>query len=96
VVLNVTVVDTTATSHLTVYPAGQTLPRRSLTSTGWPGRTVPNLVIATVGHGGISIEVSNFAGSTDVIVDVVGWSATRSQWAGIRQVGGVSRLCAPK
>ena len=31
-----------------------------------------NLVIAEVGTGG-QVELANFAGSTDVVVDVVGW-----------------------
>ena len=71
VVLNVTVTDTTATSHLTVYPAGQSRP--TISDLNWTaGRTVPNMVVATVGTDG-QITVANYAGSTDVLVDVVGW-----------------------
>jgi len=71
VVLDVTVTDTTTTSHLTVSPAGQSVP--TVSDLNWTaGRTVPNLAIATVGTDG-QIDLSNFAGSTDVIVDVVGW-----------------------
>jgi hypothetical protein len=33
---------------------------------------VPNLVIGTVGTGG-QIDLTNSMGSTDVIIDVVGW-----------------------
>ena len=71
VVLNVTVTDTTAPSHLDAFPAGQAPP--PVSDLNWtPGRTVPNLVIAEVGTGG-QVELANFAGSTDVVVDVVGW-----------------------
>jgi len=71
VVLNVTVTATTTPSHLTVYPAGQPLP--TVSDLNWTaGRTVPNLVIATVGTGE-NVNVTNFNGSADVIVDVVGW-----------------------
>jgi len=71
VVLNVTATGTTARSHLTIYPSGQSLP--TVSDINWaPGQTVPNLVVATVGTGG-EIDLENFAGSTDVIVDVVGW-----------------------
>ena len=70
VVLNVTVTSTTNTSHLTVSPAGQSVP------TVWTepeGREdALNLATATVGTHG-QIDLTNFAGSTDVIVDVVGW-----------------------
>ena len=71
VVLNVTATDTTGHSHLTVYPFGQPLP--TVSDLNWaPGKTVPNLVVATVGTGG-ELNLENFADTTDVIVDVVGW-----------------------
>ena len=71
VVLNVTVTGTTSLSHLTVYPAGQSLP--TVSDLNWQaGRTVPNLTVATVGTGG-QIEVDNYAGGADVVVDVIGW-----------------------
>jgi hypothetical protein len=70
-VLNVTVVGTTAQSHMTVYPAGQILP--TVSDLNWAaGRTVSNLVIATVGIDGL-IDLCNFAGATDVAVDAAGW-----------------------
>jgi serine protease len=74
VVANVTVTDTTATSHLTVSPAGDPVP--TVSDLNWTaGKNVPNLVIATVGAGG-QVDLTDFAGSTDVIVDVVGWFVT--------------------
>ena len=73
VVLNVTVVDPTETSFLTVYPMGQPLPTASnLNFTA--GSTVPNQVIATVGEGG-KICIYNHAGETHIITDLVGWYA---------------------
>jgi hypothetical protein len=71
VVLNVTVTGTTAASYLTVWPDGA---RRPLASDlNWvAGQTVPNLVIVKLGGNGM-VDVYNLAGSTDVIMDVVGW-----------------------
>jgi hypothetical protein len=70
VVLNVTVTDTTGFGYLTVWPAGQAQPLAS--SLNWvPGRTIPNAVTVKVGAAG-KISVLNSAGSTNVIIDVVG------------------------
>ena len=71
VVLNVTVTNTTSTSHVTVSPVWVVHPhglRPQLEGREY----APNLVIATVGNGD-QINLTNFAGSADVIVDVVGW-----------------------
>ena len=71
VVLNVTAANTFGSSFLTLYPNGTGRPIAS--DLNWTsGQVVPNLVIASVGAGG-SIEVFNFQGSTDVIVDVLGY-----------------------
>ncbi len=71
VVINVTVTNTTANSYLTVYPAGAAQPVAS--SLNWrPGSTIADLVVVKVGTSG-TIDIYNFAGSTDVIVDVEGW-----------------------
>lgn len=71
VVANVTVANTTATSHLTISPAEQSIP--TVSDLNWTaGKNVPNLVIATVGTNG-QVNLTNYAGSTDVVVDVVGW-----------------------
>ena len=51
VVLNVTVTDTTASSYLSIWPAGQAQPTAS--SLNWtPGRTIPNAVTVKLGAGG--------------------------------------------
>jgi hypothetical protein len=71
VVLNLTATNTTAASYLTQYPSGETRP---VTSTlNWaPTQTANNYVVAKVGPGGL-VKIFNYSGSTDVVVDVVGW-----------------------
>ena len=71
VVLNVTVTEPTAPSYLTVFPSGETRPNTSnLNYTA--GVTIPNLVVAKVGADG-KVAFYNNAGSTHVVVDVLGW-----------------------
>lgn len=72
VVLNVTAARTTDQSYLTVYPAGATRPTTS--NLNWPGpvAAIPNLVYTPVGTGG-AVQVFNQRGTTDLLVDVVGW-----------------------
>jgi hypothetical protein len=71
VVANITVTNTTAASFLTAWPDGGALPLAS--DINWPaGATVPNLVVVALGPTGV-IDLYNLAGSTDVIVDVVGY-----------------------
>ena len=73
VALNVTAVSSTATSFLTVWPAGGPRPLASSLNMA-PGGTVPNaLVVATTGG---RITLYNAVGSVDVIVDVL------AVWAG--------------
>jgi hypothetical protein len=70
VVLNVTATDPTAASYLTVWPSGDARPVASSVNMS-PGQTVPNLIIARVGEGG-RVTVFNNAGSTHVVIDVLG------------------------
>ena len=73
VALNVTGVHPTEETHLTIWPAGQTMPLAS--NINLPaGSTRPNLVIVKVGTGD-EISIYNNAGDTNVIVDVVGYFA---------------------
>ncbi|WP_308464470.1 G1 family glutamic endopeptidase, partial [Ferrimicrobium sp.] len=72
VVLNVTVTNTTATSYLTAYPAGLTSPP-IVSDLNWTqGDTVPNLVVVNVSSSG-QVAFYNSLGSTDLIVDVLGY-----------------------
>ena len=71
VVLNVTVTNTPAIGHLTVYPTGLTRPTAS--NLNWaPGQTVPNLVEIALGRDG-KVDIYAFNSSADVIFDVQGW-----------------------
>jgi hypothetical protein len=71
VVLNVTVTDATASSFLTIWPAGSALPLAS--NMNWTaGQTVPNRVIVPVGTNG-QVSFYNLTGSVDVVVDIDGW-----------------------
>jgi hypothetical protein len=71
VIMNVTVTTTSASSFLTIYPAG--VPRPLASNLNWVGgRTVSNLVEVAVGVNG-QVTVYNGAGSTDVIFDVSGY-----------------------
>jgi hypothetical protein len=70
VVLNVTATDPTAVSYLTVWPTGDGRPLASSVNMN-PGQTVPNLIIARVGAGG-RVSVFSNAGSTHVVIDVLG------------------------
>ncbi len=71
VALNVTVTEPSAWSFLTVFPKGAARPTASNLNFG-AGQTVPNMVIAKVGDGG-QVSFFNQAGSTHVVVDVLGW-----------------------
>ncbi|HUY55382.1 MAG TPA: CHAP domain-containing protein [Candidatus Nanopelagicaceae bacterium] len=70
-VLEVTATNTTASSFLTVYPAGNSPPTAS--NLNWTaGQTVANCVIVPVGSNG-QIAVYNSRGNADVAVDVSGY-----------------------
>jgi hypothetical protein len=73
---NVTVTNTTAASFLTVYPGGGTRPVAS--DLNWvAGQTIPNMTVATLSSTG-SVSFYNFSGSTDLVVDLFGYSGTGS------------------
>lgn len=71
VVLNVTAASGTASTYLTVWPTGVTRPTASNVNTP-AGVNRPNLVLATLGEDG-KISIFNYAGSTEVIVDISGY-----------------------
>ena len=72
VVLNVTVTDTSTGSFLRVFP-GDANPVPQTSDLNWrAGVTIPNLVVVKPGADG-RIGLYNLAGSTDVVVDVLGW-----------------------
>lgn len=71
VVVNMTVVNATAGSFLTAYPDGTTMPTTSNMDFA-AGQVTANTAIVPVGADG-SIDIYNHVGSTDVLVDLVGY-----------------------
>ena len=71
VALNVTVVGSTSNGYLTAFASGGTVPKVSSLNFA-SGQVIPNMVIAEVGVDG-KVALFNSAGSTPVVVDVVGW-----------------------
>lgn len=71
VVVNLTATDPTAPTYVTAYPAGTAVPTASSVNVV-AGETHPNLVTVKLGPDG-AIALYNFAGSTHLIVDVVGF-----------------------
>ena len=69
--MNVTVTNTTAPSDLRIFPSDVNPPNASDLNFV-AGQTVPNLVVVKLGPDGY-IGIYNAGGSTDVIVDVLGW-----------------------
>lgn len=74
VVLNTTVTQATASSYLTVWPAGSPWPGTSNLNFS-AGQTIPNLVTVAVGTGG-RVSLINAAGSVHALLDVVGYYTT--------------------
>jgi murein DD-endopeptidase MepM/ murein hydrolase activator NlpD len=69
--LNLAAVGPSDASFLTVYPSGAARPLASNLNMR-AGEDVANLVIAKIGAGG-RVDIYNDGGSTDVVVDVVGY-----------------------
>jgi Tol biopolymer transport system component len=81
VALNVTVTEPTAASFVTVFPTGRGRPTASNLNMV-AGQTVSNMVIVPVGTGG-RVSLFNLAGSTEMIVDVLGWFPTGASFGGL-------------
>ena len=74
VVLNATVTNPTASSYLTIWPAGAARP--SISNLNFvSGQTVANLVTVQVDPASGQVMAYNFQGTVDVIFDVVGFYA---------------------
>lgn len=73
VVFNLTAVATTASGYLTAFPSDRTRPTASSINfpKAWTGA---NMVTVPVGADG-KVKIYNHAGSTHVVVDVLGWYA---------------------
>lgn len=77
VVLNVTSVNNTAGGFLTVYPGDVATTPNASNLNFVPGIVIPNLVVSKLSPSG-TINIANAAGSTDVIVDVLGYYVASS------------------
>lgn len=75
VVLNVTAVSPSAAGYLSVWPSGVPMPGTSNVNFT-PGVIVPNLVVAGIGSNGRVSIYNGSSGTSDVVVDVMGWFAT--------------------
>lgn len=74
VALNVTAAAPDSVSYVTVWPTGATKPTASNLNLQ-PGTTTPNMVIVPLGTDG-KINLYNDAGTTHLLVDVLGWFPT--------------------
>jgi hypothetical protein len=81
VVVNVTVVDPTTESFVTVFPEGTTQPVVANLNFG-AGETISNLVTVPIGSQG-GVTIYNHSGSTDVVVDIEGYYTTTAQSTGL-------------
>lgn len=72
VVVNTTVTEVAGNLDLEVYPAGRKPERRTSNLNAVRGQTVANLVTVALGDAG-RIGLSTSAGSTQVVLDVLGW-----------------------
>ena len=73
VVLNIIAINSTEAGFFTVYPTGEVRPWTSNLNMA-AGEVTTNEVIAKVGVGG-SITIFNGSGTTDIVVDVMGYFA---------------------
>jgi hypothetical protein len=72
VALNVTVTNPTTAGHATVFPSDVVAVPTASNLNFVPGLTVPNMVKVKLGPDG-RVKIFNSAGSTDFVVDVVGY-----------------------
>jgi hypothetical protein len=74
VLLNVTAVDPSMSTYITVYPAGAERPLASNLN-AVAGQVVPNMVLARLGDAG-SVALYNNSGDVDLVADVMGYFTT--------------------
>ena len=81
VALNVTVTEPSTTGYLTVWPTGSPQPYASNLNFA-AGQTVANSVLTKVGESG-EISLSSNAGTTNVVIDVLGWLPAGQTFSGL-------------
>jgi hypothetical protein len=91
VVVNLTAIDGSASTFLTMFPAGSAVPTASNLNVG-PGNNEANLVVVALGTGG-ELSLYNSQGSIDVAVDVEGYFAAPTGASGTFHPIAPLRLC---
>jgi hypothetical protein len=95
VIANVTAVDPEQAGFLTVYPSGSAPPTNTSTHNFGQGENFANTVVMAVGAGG-NISILNQAysgtGSTQVLVDIIGYSRALGTGAHLRTIAPVRAL----
>lgn len=86
VILNVTAVDPTAPTFVTVFPAGTTLPLASNVNAD-VGQTVPNLVFVPLSGDG-RVSLFNNLGSVHLVADLLGYVLPRNPADDLDQFAG--------
>jgi hypothetical protein len=81
VVVNITVANSSAPSFLTAWPTGAQRPNAANLNYV-PGEVTQNMAIVKVGDKG-QISLYNLAGSTDAVVDVLGWFPDTKAFTGL-------------
>jgi hypothetical protein len=77
VALNVTAVDATQGTYVSVYPTGFVNGPKTSSLNVPDANAVPNLVVSKVAGDG-TVTLFNFAGSTDLVADLLGYYSTSS------------------
>jgi IPT/TIG domain/Bacterial Ig-like domain (group 1) len=91
VLLNVTALARTKSTHITAYPAGTARPEASILN-ALRGQTVANLVQLPLGANG-AVTFYNIFGETNLVVDVVGYIAPQTALGkGLLRTVGITRL----
>jgi hypothetical protein len=93
VVVNVTVTAPTAAGYLELYPSGTPQPTASSVNFT-PGWTGANTVTVPVGSDG-QVDIFNSAGTTQVIVDVLGYFASDANTITAETMGGQLHTVTP-
>lgn len=81
VALNVAATNVSTASYLTVWPSGESRPTAASMNLA-PGQSLSNMVVAKVGANG-KVSIYGLTGSTDVVVDVMGWFPSGGQYTGL-------------
>ncbi len=79
-VINLTSVDATSPTYVTVWPAGESRPLAANLNPV-PGLAVPNMVVGRIGTNS-AISLFNFAGSVHLVADIVGYFRS-DNWTGL-------------